>query len=87
MPFSANEKLEKLGQDLGFDKWYSTSAKVGLNIEEALTDLLAHILVPNNSVDTVKSESVDNGAFKLSSFHPPNKGGKMANDNMPCCLG
>ncbi len=86
MPFSANEKLEKLSRELGFDKWYTTSAKVGLNVEVALTDLLEHILVPNNSVDTVKSESVDNGAFKLSSLHHPNKGKKEANDNMPCCL-
>ncbi len=86
MPFSANEKLERLSQDLGFDKFYTTSAKVGLNVEEALTDLLAHILVPNNSVDTVKSESVDNGAFKLSTLHRPNTGKKEANDNMPCCL-
>ncbi len=86
MPFSANEKLERLSQDLGFDKCYTTSAKVGLNVEEALTDLLAHILVPNNSVDTVKSENVDNGAFKLSTLHRPNMGKKEANDNMPCCL-
>ncbi len=88
MPFSANERLEKLSQDLGFDKSYTTSAKVGLNVEEALTDLLAQILEPTNSVVTVKSEIVvDDGAFQLSSLHGPKVGNKVANDIMPCCLG
>ncbi len=87
VPVSANEKLEILSQDLGFDKYYTTSAKDGLNIDEALNDLLEHILMQSNSVDTVKSDSVDNSAFKLSTLHSPNRGGGNANENMPCCVG
>lgn len=59
------EAFEHFGKENQFDSWYRVSAKTGKNVNEAMNDILSHILTKLNSCEKVEEPNEEKVEKKI----------------------